>query len=178
MPACVALLRGINVGGHNKLPMAGFRQLLERLGCEDVSTYIQSGNAVFCSEDVDGLDDRIGEAVEQEFGFRPPVLVLDAESFRRVADENPYAADDIEPKFIHIGLLFSPAPNVDFDKISSLQGRNERYEMTDLAFYLSAPDGIARSKLAADLEKCLGVPITARNWRSVSKLREMLETLQ
>lgn len=177
MPACVALLRGINVGGHNKLPMAEFRQLLEGLGCSDVATYIQSGNAVFNCDDAAGLDQSIGEAIERDFGFRPPVLVHEANDFARVAAENPYAADDIEPKFIHIALLFSPANDADFDRINSLQGANERYEMTDLAFYLSAPDGIARSKLAADLEKCLGVPITARNWRSISKLCEMLETL-
>lgn len=178
MTACVALLRGINVGGHNKLPMAEFRQLLEGLGCRNVATYIQSGNAVFDCDEVDGLADRIGSEIEQQFGFKPPVLVHKAEDFERVAAENAYAGDDIEPKFIHIALLFSPATEADFDRIDLLQGENERYELTDLAFYLSAPDGIARSKLAADLEKCLGVPVTARNWRSVSKLCEMLKTQQ
>ena len=178
MPTCVALLRGINVGGHNKLPMAAFRQLLNDLGCRDVATYIQSGNAVFHSDDVVGLDARIGDAVEQQFGFRPPVVIYEADDFRRVADGNPYASDDIEAKFIHIALLFSPATDADFGRINSLLGPDERFELTDLALYLSAPDGIARSKLAADLEKCLGVSVTARNWRSVSKLRDMLDALR
>ncbi|MEL7186421.1 MAG: DUF1697 domain-containing protein [Pseudomonadota bacterium] len=177
MPACVALLRGINVGGHNKLPMADFRQLLEKLGCRDVKTYIQSGNAVFNVDDVDGLAERIADAIDRQFGFRPPVLIVGADELTRVASENPYADEDVEPKFIHIAFLLEPAVDANFERIHSLQGRNEQYELTDLAFYLLAPDGIARSKLAADVEKCLGVAATARNWRSVGKLQEMLDDL-
>lgn len=178
MPACVALLRGINVGGHNKLPMAEFRALLEELGCRNVATYIQSGNALFEHDAIDGLSGCISDAIEKKFGFRPPILLIGANDFTRVVDENPFADDDIEAKFIHIAFLLSPAEKADFARIESLLGANERYELTDLAFYLSAPDGIARSKLAADIEKCLGVSATARNWRSVGKLSEMLGDLE
>lgn len=177
MPACVALLRGINVGGHNKLPMADFRELLTELGCRDVKTYIQSGNAVFNVDDDDGLAERIAAAIDKQFGFRPPVLIIGAGKLTRVASENPFADVDVEPNFIHIAFLLRPAKAANIDRIQALQGASEQYELTDLAFYLLAPDGIARSKLAADIEKCLGVPATARNWRSVGKLQQMLDNL-
>jgi len=114
MTAFVALLRGINVGGNNLLPMSEFRQLLSTLGCEEVATYIQSGNAVFKhSKTAAGLSQSISEAVHSKFGFRPSVMVLTASEFAAVAAENPFLADVSEPKLLHVWFLGEEAVDAD-----------------------------------------------------------------
>ncbi len=169
----VILLRGINVGGHNKLPMAEFRDLLAELGCENVASYIQSGNAV---ADFGGtsLDELVADAIENRFGFRPAVMVLAAQEFRGIAAANPYADADVDPRFIHVNFLTTPARAPNLERMQELAADGEQYELTDNACYFLAPNGIGRSKLAAEVEKCLGVPATGRNWRTVGKLLEML----
>ena len=91
----VLLLRGINVGGTGKLPMADLRAILARLGARDVQTYIQSGNVVF-SGDVE--ENALGDAIETDFAFRPRIMIFPADHLHRVARDNPF---DFEP-----GLLF------------------------------------------------------------------------
>lgn len=175
MSRYVVLLRGINVGGHNKLPMQAFRDLLETLGCTNVTSYIQSGNAVFdFDRSANGLDEKIAESIEAGFGFRPMVLVLSGEVFRELADSNPYKDEKVDAKFLHIGFLISPASAPDHERLQSLAANKERYTLTESAFYLFAPNGIGRSKLAASVDRCLGVETTGRNWRTVNKLLEML----
>lgn len=175
MARYVVLLRGINVGGHNKLPMQDFRKLLETLGCANVTSYIQSGNAVFDFEGrAKGLDVKIADSIESGFGFRPTVLVLSAESFRETAAANPFKDEAVEANLVHVSFLVSPATAPDHDRLESLAVSTERYALTENAFYLLAPEGIARSKLAAAADRCLGVEITARNWRTVCKLIDML----
>ena len=178
MTAFVALLRGINVGGNNILPMKDFRELLAGLGCENVATYIQSGNAVFeydgCSTDLSRL---ISDAVESGFGFRPSVMVLTASEFAEVGAANPFVEAVSEPKSLHIWFLREVATQADTLRMNEVAADSERFQLTDAAFYLHAPDGIGRSKLAAAVEKLLGVAATARNWRSVSKINDLLEAL-
>jgi uncharacterized protein (DUF1697 family) len=168
----VVLLRGINVGGHNKLPMKDLREILEALGYDSVQTYIQSGNAVLSAAarpDAAG----IAAAIEKRFGFAPGVLVISAKQFRAVADANPYVDEAEEPKHLHISFLSQPAAP-DMDALSSRKSATEQYTLTDDAFYLLAPDGIGRSKLAADVERLLGVEATGRNLNTVRKLLDML----
>lgn len=175
MPPFVILLRGINVGGKNILPMLKFRELLVSLGCDQVATYIQSGNAIcIYSGEATELSDRVAAAIEAQFGFRPSVLVLPSSSFLKVAAANPYLANDIDPKFLHIWFLQAPARQADRARLDDSVAADEKYTLTDAAFYLHAPNGIGRSKLAKDVERCLGVQATARNSRTVSKICEML----
>lgn len=174
----VALLRGINVGGKNSLPMQALRELLEELGCRDVSTYIQSGNAVFISDESDNtLSLQISSAIENRFGFEPFVLILSGDRFTAIADANPYANDDIDPKFVHVNFLASKAVEPDIDRMRELQTNTEHFTLTDHALYCKAPDGIGRSKFAARVEKLLGVPATGRNWKTVCKLIDMVSVV-
>ena len=175
MTAFVTLLRGINVGGKNILPMKEFRELLTKLGCENVATYIQSGNAVFTyAGDSAKLPELITTAVESGFGFRPSVMVLTADVFDAIAAANPFAAEHSEPKFLHVWFMQASATNANTARMDEVASGGEKFLLTDSAFYLFAPNGIGRSKLASAVEKCLGVPATARNWRTVSKIGEML----
>jgi len=172
MTQFVVLLRGINVGGHHSLPMRDLREILESLGCENVRTYIQSGNVVLSADSPpDGA--AISAAVEKRFGFSPRALVISGASFEAVAEGNPYKDEVAEPKHLHI-LFLSKESTAELDALEARKGPNERYSLTADAFFLHAPDGIGRSKLAADAERLLGVEATGRNLNTVRKLLEML----
>lgn len=177
MTAWVMLLRGINVGGTGKLPMAALKALLEKLGVRGVQTYIQSGNAVFSglvsAEDFEAI---VADEIEEAHGFRPRVLVIAAETYREIVAAYPWPDAFETPKTGHIWFLATP-PQPDRDKLAALASDTERHEITDRALYLFAPDGIGRSKLAERAERLLGAPATARNLNTCMKLVEMLDAL-
>lgn len=172
MKTRIALLRGINVGGRNKLPMKELVPVLEKLGCGDVRTYIQSGNVVFRQDRDDNPADAIAGAIEGEFGFRPGVLVIDETDLERAWDQNPF--DATEGKALHFLFLESASAEPDLERIEALKAASESWLLKGRVFYLHAPDGIARSKLAAGVEKCLGVTTTGRNANTVARLRAMV----
>ena len=174
MTTYVALLRGINVGGKNSLPMQDLRDILAALACEDVNTYIQSGNAVFrCDDDRTLLSSNIETAVEEKFGFTPKVLLLTIDDYRSILSANPFPDAVDNPKSLHVSFLAEESSAPDLDALQALKSPTENYQLFANAFYLHAPDGIGRSKLAAKVDKCLGVPTTGRNWRTASKLAEL-----
>ena len=182
MSTWIALLRGINVGGRNTLRMKELARQMESAGFSNVSTYIQSGNVVFDANDEQApngdaasIGEQLADAIEDRRGFRPRVFVLDADRLMKTIENNPYPEAAEAPKSLHFFFLAEPAANPDLDKLRTAQADSERFELTDAVFYLHAPDGIGRSKLAANVERYLGVDTTARNWRTVAKLREMIE---
>lgn len=171
----IALLRGINVGGNNVLPMAKLRNDLEELGLENVRTYIQSGNVVFdaSAKSAAALGTKIGKQIEQRHGFRPQLLVLTRQDLLAAVESNPFPEAVSEPKSLHFSFLAEPAADPDLKALDDVKAATERYELTDRVFYLHAPDGIGRSKLAANVEKHIGVAMTGRNYRTVEKLLSM-----
>ena len=175
MQTYVALFRGINVGGKNKLPMKHLVTTLENVGCRDVATYIQSGNAVFQSEEWDAalLADTVRTEIKGRHGFEPQVLLLTSEEMEEAVRSNPFPEVESEPKTLHLYFLAAPPERPDLDAIEGIRGDRERFALGDGVFYLHAPDGVGRSKLVASVEKLLGVPATARNWRTVCKVMEM-----
>lgn len=177
MKTIIALFRGINVGGRNKLPMRDLVAVLEDLGLTDVKTYIQSGNAVFHADGVEitELSDAISTTIQERHGFMPQVLLLTMSDLAEAVAANPFPEAEAEPKTLHLFFLASPPANPDLASLADIQLDSEEFALTGTVFYLYAPDGIGRSKLAAKVEKALGVPVTARNWRSVTKIMEMAE---
>ena len=175
MKTWVALFRGINVGGNNILPMKELVATLESVGCQDVETYIQSGNTVFRSEETDAslLSNRIRTSIEESHGFEPRVLVLGAEELERVVRSNPFPEAESEPRSLHVYFLASSPERPDLDALEGIKGDRESFVLEEDTFYLHAPDGVGRSKLAANAEKLLGVSATARNWRTAVKLSAM-----
>jgi uncharacterized protein (DUF1697 family) len=173
----IALFRGLNVGGNNVLPMQDLVALLEDIGCRNVETYIQSGNAVFQNEEVNAslLSDRIRTAIERSHGFEPRVLLLEIEDMERAVGSNPFPEAEAEPRTLHLHFLASMPRDPDFDALESVRSGRERFALEDGVFYLHAPDGTGRSKLAANAERLLGVTMTGRNWRTVCKVLEMAE---
>lgn len=175
MKTYIALFRGINVGGSNVLPMKDLAALLEQLGARGVKTYIQSGNAVFQHEAASPaqLSGRIGAAIQASRGFEPEILLLDVADLERAMAANPFPEAGSEPKTLHLYFLASAPQNPDLQTLEGLRQETERFELVGNVFYLHAPGGIGRSKLAARVEKALGVAATARNWRTVSAIMAM-----
>jgi uncharacterized protein (DUF1697 family) len=174
MKTYIALFRGLNVGGSGILPMKELVSLLENIGLRNVETYIQSGNAVFESEE-DGslLSSRITAAIKESYGFEPYVLLLRPEELENVVQANPFPEAESEPKTLHVHFLVSMPEHPDLEALAGIKGERERYVLKDGVFYLHAPGGLGRSKLAANTERLLGVPTTSRNWRTVSKVLKM-----
>jgi len=180
MKTCIALFRGINVGGKNALSMKEVAAILEHLGARKVMTYIQSGNAVFvCKDkDVSHLSNQIRVETKKRRGFDPYILLLGLEDIERAIRQNPFPEAETTPTALHAGFLAATPERPDLKMLESLKSRNERFRLIDSVFYLHAPDGVGRSKLAANAERLLGVPMTDRNWRTVSTIWKMAQELK
>ncbi|MFF2327964.1 MULTISPECIES: DUF1697 domain-containing protein [unclassified Streptomyces] len=178
MTMYAALLRGINVSGHKKIPMAELRVLLTELGHGDVRTHLQSGNAFFSSTSDDGeaLAAELERAIEKRFGFPVPCLVRDGAYLAAVADACPFPAAALEGRQLHVTYYGRPVDTARFDAIDPAAHLPEEFRLGDRALYLYAPDGLGRSRLAAALSRpalAPGVVATTRNWNTVVKLVEM-----
>lgn len=175
MKTSIALFRGINVGGNNKLPMKELVAVLEGLGLKNIHTYIQSGNVVFAGKESDKskLAAKIGAAIKKSHGFEPKVLLLDAAKLEKVIKANPFPEGEAEGNILHFNFLENIPTKPDLAGMEKVRATNERFELKGDVCYLYAPDGIGCSKLAASMEKLLDVPITGRNWNTVKKLQEM-----
>jgi len=173
----IALFRGINVGGTNVLPMKDLVAQLENLGSQNVKTYIQSGNAVFQNKEEAAslLSNKIRAAIKKSHGFEPQVLLLEPEEIERAIESNPFPEAEPEPKTLHISFLATMPKDLDLGALETIKSDRERFALEDRVFYLHAPEGIGRSKLAANIEKLLGVSATTRNWRTVRKVMAMVE---
>ena len=171
MTTWIALFRAINVGGRNTLPMKELTDVLAQLGLSDIRTYIQSGNVVFRSSQHNrgALTAKICEAVHASHGFLPATIILKAEELAQAITANPFPAAATEPKSLHLYFLAQP-PAPDLAALNALKASSEAFAIVGQVFYLHAPQGIGRSKLAAGAEKRLGVETTARNWRTVNKV--------
>jgi uncharacterized protein (DUF1697 family) len=173
-----ALLRGINVGGGRKLPMADLRTLLAGLGHTGVRTYLQSGQAVFTAAhgDEDSLAEELTRAVEERFGFPVDVLVRDHAYLRAVAEACPFPAAELEGRQLHVTYFSAPVGPDRFAEIDQAAHVPEEFRLGDRALYLYAPDGLGRSRLAEALSRPRvnkGLIATTRNWNTVVKLVEL-----
>ncbi|HET6725019.1 MAG TPA: DUF1697 domain-containing protein [Gammaproteobacteria bacterium] len=177
MNTYIVLIRGINVGGRT-LPMKDLVILLEDLGCHNVRTYIQSGNAVLQSnEKASDLTVSIVKAIKQHRGFSPSVLLLTRAELESAIAGNPFPEAEADPKALHYGFLSAVPSSLDLKRLDSLRMKSERCKLVNKVFYLHAPEGIGRSKLAANSERLLGVSMTDRNWRTVEKIRDMAKEI-
>lgn len=172
----ILLLRGVNVSGANKLPMAAFRAMLSGLGFTSVATHIQSGNAVFRDPGLSDPAARISQALAQGFGFSPAVFLYDIRTYRQILQSNPYhAAGQADGAKVHILFIAAPAPDPDLAALTALARDGEAFTLTPQALYLHAPHGIGRSALAEKLPRFLKTPQTMRNQRSAQAILALAE---
>ncbi|MGW2645210.1 DUF1697 domain-containing protein [Streptomyces sp. NPDC001393] len=178
MTTYAALLRGINVGGSRKLPMADLRTLLSGLGHTGVRTHLQSGQAVFTTAhgDEESLAAELSRAVEERFGFAVDVIVRDHAYLAAVAEACPFPAAELQPKQLHVTYFSAPAAPDRYAGIDAAAYLPEEFRLGDRCLYLYAPEGLGRSKLAEALSRprlTKGLIATSRNWNTVLKLVEL-----
>ncbi|MBZ5573239.1 MAG: DUF1697 domain-containing protein [Acidobacteriia bacterium] len=177
MPIYISLLRGINVGGHNKVPMERLRALCEELGYEQVQTYIQSGNVVFKAAKAppSSLSEKIEKRILSEFGFAVSVITRTPEEMGKVIRNSPFVKEiQAEPSKVHVAFLWH-APKADaVKKLEALTTKTEQLHHSGHEIHLYYRDGMGKAKLTGSvIERVLGVAATARNWNTVTKLYEM-----
>lgn len=169
-PTQVLLLRGVNVGGHHKLPMATLRAVLEDLGGTEVRTYIQSGNAVLRADPA-GLAERVEAALEAAVGFSVPVMVREGAAVQALAQGHPLAGEGLADKLLYVAFL-SRTP--DPEAVAALdpdRSPPDRYVVRGSELFVAFPGGMARSRLTADwVDRRLGVTSTWRNLATVRAL--------
>ena len=165
-------LRGVNVGGHRKLAMADLCAVLGDCGAEVVQTYIQSGNAVYRGR----LDPvAVGNAIDARLGFRPHVQVRSLAAWRALVAAMPWP-EVTDHKALHL-FLTDGAPACDAAALVAAAGPQERVALVPGGVWLHTPQYLSGSRLAPVIDRLLGVPVTARNWRSVLAMRDMAEAL-
>ncbi len=182
MTVIISMLRGVNVGGHNRIKMVALRALYESLGLREPQTFIQSGNVIFSTDkrDLSALARRIEDAIERDFGFRPAVILRTSSELREVIARNPFAKrSGIEPNRLLVNFLASDPGAKTREEVLKLKTEPEELRMDGRELYIYFPNGMARPKMSwAVLERTLKVPGTGRNWNSVIKLLEMAERME
>ena len=175
--AYVALLRGINVGGRNKLPMCDLAAIFVDAGCTDVATYIQSGNVVFRAPDklATQLPRLITHSIDARLNLRVPVVTRSAAEIDRVVAGNPYLG--IEPDFtkLHVVFLADHPTEVACGALDPNRSPPDSFQIQGDEIYLHLPNGAAKTKLSnAYFDAKLSTTSTARNWKTVLKLHELV----
>ncbi len=185
MPRYLALLRGVNVGGHNRVPMAALRELAGALGHTDVVTYIQSGNLLFSSARRDPADlaTQLEAGIAARLGVNPAVVVLSRDEFAQVVADNPYP-DEADPRKLHAVFTGDRIDDRAVDVVSAAvrsareRGSQDAATVVRRTMFVHTPGGFGRSELAVQLSRAQkqGAPVgTARNWATVTTLMTMLD---
>ena len=176
----IALLRGINVSGHKTVKMELLRASFERLGFQNVETYVQSGNVVFEATEKDAarLSEAIGKTILRDFGFPVPVLLRTAKEMERIVQENPFLNQaGIDHSKLHVTFLSAAAPKSAARDLEPLVVKPEQFHIHSWEIYLYCPNGYGRSKLSNNaIEKKLGVEATTRNWKTVNALLALVQS--
>ena len=190
MATHVALLRGINVGGRNKVPMAELRQVVTSLGHTGVTTYIQTGNVLFSTAGTSTkeLASAVESAIADAFGIRASVVVLTRDELAKVLQDNPYP-DEPNPKLVHVVFLGAEPPKELLDRIAAAEnaaaakGGRDAVTAIGPALFLHTPDGYGNSELAQSVFRIISAPTkqkhglaaTARNWATATKLLSLCD---
>jgi uncharacterized protein (DUF1697 family) len=172
----LALLRGINVLGRNQVSMKALASALESAGFQSVRTYIQSGNVLFrsSSEDARAIGRRIARLIEQNFDCKPAVLVIGRAELAAAVRANPFPGASGNHRLLHLYFLADRPKSPDLDALTRVDAGREAFALKGGVLYLWTPDGFADSVLRSRIERCLGVPATARNWRTANELLKLL----
>lgn len=176
----IALLRGINVSGKHKIKMAELRDHLSNWGFAEAQTYIQSGNILFQSEELNSsiLAERLYQEIKTTYGYEVPILVKNKKEWGTIVKQNPYVKrTDVEIKYCHITLLSESPATEKIELLEKLKPAEEYFQSLGKNIYLHLPKGYGRAKLTNNfIESKLKVQATTRNWKTVLKLWEMINS--
>lgn len=180
MPAYIAILRGINVGGRKPVRMEQLRESCAALGFRSIETYVQSGNIVFldAEKSPSNLSKSISEAILGDFGFRVPVLVKTSKEMGEVIMRNPFLKETgIDPSKLHVTFLSVAASKDALKSLERFPTKPDRFYVGRQEIYLYCP-GYGKTKLSnTAFEKALSIGTTTRNWKTVGALFEMASKL-
>ncbi|WP_325052739.1 DUF1697 domain-containing protein [Streptomyces triticirhizae] len=179
--ARVALLRGVNVGGRRKVPMAALREALAARGFGAVRTHLHSGNVVFTAPpgEAEGLAGEISAVIEERFGFPVDCLVLTAEELRGAARRCPFPADDLDASKLLVLFLGAPAAGLPVAGLDPAEFAPEELRLGEREVFAYFPGGMGRSRLGARLVgRVVGERATGRNWRTVAALLALLDEVE
>lgn len=179
MPVMISMLRGVNVGGHNKIKMDALRDLCESLRLQDVQTHIQSGNIIFRTEkrDTVSLARSLEDAIERKFGFRADVVVRTVSELKEAIAKNPFAGRrGLDPSKLLVTFL-GGEPDADARRnVLNIKADPEEMYVCGRELYIYFPNGMARPQLSwMAVVKALKTTGTGRNWNTVTKLLELAE---
>lgn len=182
MPVLISMLRGVNVGPHNRIKMEALRTVYESLGLEDPRTYLQSGNVIFRTKEKNSaaLAKKIQDAIEKKFRCRPEVILRTPDELRKAVADTPFAdRPDLEPGKILVTFLAAEPPREAQANLANLKGYPEELHLKSREMYIYFPNGAGKSKLPwSSVEKLLKVTGTARNWNSVTNMLAMAEEMK
>jgi uncharacterized protein (DUF1697 family) len=182
MPVYIALLRGINVGGHNKVNMAELRALCAPLKFRCAQTYVQSGNLVFSSNERDraAVTEKLRDAIHKNFGCRPEIILRTGAEIADIINANPFVRrQGLEPAKLLVSFMAGEPSTEARRKLGELKSYPEEFHAGSRELYIYFPNGMGKSKFPwATLDKVLGVATTGRNWNTVLKLKEMAEAVE
>ncbi len=174
MNTYIVLLRGINVGGHKKIPMATLRELLSKSGFNNVKTYIQSGNIVLQSPKTNAfVEDRVRDAIRSHFGFEVPVIARTRPHLLNNFQDCPFSDDKKENSYF---VLLNDVPSKDLveEVRASISYENEEYHIVKDCLYFFTSMGYGKSKFNMNaFERKLQVKATTRNYKTMVKLLSM-----
>ena len=180
-PIHVALLRGINVGGNNKVPMKDLAALFATLGCTDIQTYVQSGNVIFRAPATGpvttGLASHIAAAIETRFALRIPVILRTQAEMHRILTANPFVNAGIDPALLHVYFLADQPTPAALRSLNPDRSPGDTFVVSGREIYLHLPTGVARTKLTnLYFDKALTTTSTLRNWRTCTTLATLMPT--
>lgn len=181
MPVLISMLRGVNLGPHNRIKMDALRALYASLKLEDPHTYVQSGNVIFRTKEknTEQVARKIQKAIEKTFGCNLAVILRTADELRKAIAASPFAGRDLEPgKLLVTFLAAEPGPEA-HATLASLKKHPEELHLRGRELYIYFPNGAGKSKLPwSQVEKLFKVAGTARNWNSVTKMLDMAEEME
>ncbi|WP_397363725.1 DUF1697 domain-containing protein [Olleya sp. R77988] len=176
MNTYLAFLRGINVGGHNKIPMQELRDLLNQIGFKDVKTYIQTGNIIFKTSSTDRnlLASKIKNGIYNQFGFDIPVLIKTPTQIISILEKCPFTEE--EKLKSYFALLYDKATIQQIQSLKSYSFPDEKFQLIDDCIYLYSSIGYGKSKANNNFfEKKIKIKLTTRNYNTLNKLVKLLE---
>jgi uncharacterized protein (DUF1697 family) len=182
MPVIVSLLRGVNVGSHNRVKMDVLRSLYESLKLEDPRTYVQSGNVIFRTKEKNlaALAKKIQDAIEKKCKCRPDVILRTTDELRQSVAATPFAdRPNLEPGKILVTFLSAEPPREAEKNLAAFKDYPEELHLKGRELYIYFPNGAGKSKLPwSSVQRLLKVTGTARNWNSVTKMLAMAEEME
>lgn len=182
MTVIISMLRGVNLGPHNRIKMEELRAMYESLKFQDPRTYVQSGNVLFKTNERNEakLSSRIQDGIEKKFGFRPDVIVRTTDELRSAVAKNPFSArKNIDPSKLLVTFLASEPGAELCEKLRAIDTDPEELHVDGREIFIYYPNGLARPKFQwIKAEKILKVACTGRNWNSVTKMLAMAEEME